>query len=277
MRTWLLKHLVLTLITVIRRTCPVRFHNDPRPALREQGVPYIFAFLHGHQVNVMGGIEANVKAMVSRSRDGELIVEALKRVGCQAVRGSKQSSREDRGGREAVQELVEHLQGGGLVAIAVDGPRGPRGRVHKGAALISQRSGAPVLLVVAKPNRRFIATRAWDRMQIPLPFSRINGYYATPIFPEPGEKLEAYRRRIEAALLQLEQLHDPAEAAHNPPRVTAGSLEAESDSVAADAGFPEARLSLTDSRSGQLDRNDSGEEAAGEPAMRFASRMRIGV
>lgn len=255
MRTWLLKHLVLTLVTVIRRTCPVRFHDDPRPALRAEGTPYIFAFLHGHQMNIMGGIEANVKAMVSRSRDGELIVEALRRVGCKAVRGSKQSSRQDRGGREAIEELVEHLDGGGLVAIAVDGPRGPRGRVHKGAALISQRTGAPVLLVIAKPRWRLIAKRAWDRMQVPLPFSPIHGYYAEPVFPQPGEKLETYRRRIEAELLRMEQLHDPTEAVHNPPRLTSEAIvmEAEaaegddSDAAPSPAGLGVARTNRGDS------------------------------
>lgn len=256
MRTWLLKHLVLTLVTVIRRTCPVRFHDDPRPALRAQGAPYIFAFLHGHQMNIMGGIEPNVKAMVSRSRDGELIVEALRRVGCQAVRGSKQSSRQDRGGREAIEELVEHIHGGGLVAIAVDGPRGPRGRVHKGAALISQRTGAPVLLVVAKPRWRLIAHRAWDRMQIPLPFSPIHGYYAAPVFPQPGEKLESFRRRIEAELLRLERLHDPEEAAHNPPRLTSESGVAEVDSAgedSADAGTSAAVASAPRMNGGESD------------------------
>ena len=287
MRTWLLKHLVLTLVTVIRRTCPVRFHNDPRPALREQGVPYIFAFLHGHQMNVMGGIEANVKAMVSRSRDGELIVEALRRVGCQAVRGSKQSSRQDRGGREAIEELVEHLQDGGRVAIAVDGPRGPRGRVHKGVALISQRSGAPVLLVVAKPDRRLIAKRAWDRMQIPLPFTSIHGHYATPVFPEPGEKLETYRRRIESVLLKLEQLHDPGEAVHNPPRLTTEAPATDTDLAAAEVDFAETGSLRTDSPvdrslgadSVQADavRVDVGQGSPCQTAIRFASRTRIEV
>jgi hypothetical protein len=94
--------------------------------------------------------------------------------------------------------------------------------------MISQKTNAPILLMVPIPNRRLIATRAWDRMQIPLPGSRIDSHFADPIFPIEGEKLENFRKRIEAELRRLEENHDPREAAHNPPVVVQSDRDGES-------------------------------------------------
>jgi lysophospholipid acyltransferase (LPLAT)-like uncharacterized protein len=190
----------------------VKFHNDPRSELKAQGKNYLFAFLHAHQLGMIIGRESGTGAMVSRSKDGELIVPLLKMSGCVPVRGSNRVNRKDRGGMTALHTLVDHVQSGRPAALAVDGPRGPRGRVHKGIALLSQQTGAPVIALVAVAKYRWVATKAWDRMQVPYPFSRIDGYFSEPIFPRAGEKLEAYRQRIEAVLLELEAVHEPTEA-----------------------------------------------------------------
>ncbi len=206
-----LSWLVVGVVLLLRKTCRIHFHNDQRERLREAGCGYLYSFLHAHQLSVVTGSEAGTAAMVSRSNDGSLIVPALQHVGCVVYRGSKKSNSRARGGQQAIDSLINHVAGGRPAAIAVDGPRGPRGRVHKGVAMVSQRTGAAVLNIVAVPRRRWIASKAWDRMQIPVPFHRIDGYFAEPIFPREGEKLEAYRQRIEASLLALEARLDPAE------------------------------------------------------------------
>jgi len=162
-------------------------------------------------MSIIIGSESGTAAMVSRSRDGQLVVPALKLAGCVVFRGSKKSNNRARGGQQAIDSLIEHVRNGGPAAIAVDGPRGPRGRVHKGVAMVSQQSGAAVLVIVAKPKYRWIAKQAWDRLQLPIPFTRIEGYFAPPIFPCDGEKLEAYRQRIETVLRELESQLDPLE------------------------------------------------------------------
>ncbi len=218
MKARILSYLVAVVVIALRMTIRVRFYNDPREELRCQRVPYLFSFLHAHQLALMIGREKGTGAMVSRSRDGELIVALLKMLGLVPVRGSSRTrpgSRGERGGMEALQTLNQHVLSGHPVAIAVDGPRGPRGRVHKGIALLSQQTGAPVLNLVAIAPRKWTITKAWDRMQIPMPFSTVSGYFAEPIYPVAGEKLEAYRRRIEAGLLALEQQFEPGEAIFN--------------------------------------------------------------
>lgn len=208
MTTTFLSWMVAGLVGLLRSTCRVRFHHDPREQLRAQGQGYVYGFLHAHQMSIIIGSESGTAAMVSRSRDGQLVVPALRLAGCVVFRGSKKSNNRARGGQQAIDSLIEHVRAGHPAAIAVDGPRGPRGRVHKGVAMVSQQSGAAILVIVARPKYRWIAKRAWDRLQMPIPFCRIEGYFAAPIFPRDGEKLEAYRQRIEATLREMESQHD---------------------------------------------------------------------
>jgi hypothetical protein len=108
--------------------------------------------------------------------------------------------------------LVEHIRGGAPAYLAVDGPRGPRNRVHNGIALLSQLTGAAVLNIVPVPSRRWILTGTWDRLQIPKPFATINVYFGEPVFPRDLENVEDYRQRIEQSLNALELEHDLVEA-----------------------------------------------------------------
>jgi len=206
-----LSWMVAGLVAFLRATCRVHFHNDPRSRLRAEGQGYVYGFLHAHQMSIIIGSEPGTAAMVSRSRDGQLVVPALNLAGCVVYRGSKKSDNRSRGGQQAIDSLIAHVQKGRPAAIAVDGPRGPRGRVHKGVAMVSQQSGAAILVICARPKFRWIARLAWDRMQLPLPFVRIDGYFAEPIYPQAGEKLEAYRQRIELTLRELEATLDPDE------------------------------------------------------------------
>ncbi len=96
--------------------------------------------------------------------------------------------------------------------MAVDGPRGPRGHVNKGIAVLAKQTGAAVLNVVGIPRRRWIFSNAWDRFQVPLPFTQIEGYFAEPLFYRTGESVEEFRLRIQEQLNGLELLHDPQEA-----------------------------------------------------------------
>ncbi len=152
--------------------------------------------------------------MVSQSRDGDSVALGFRLVGIKTVRGSSTLGGKDKGGLSALTNLIEHVRSGKPAYLAVDGPRGPRNRVHKGIALLSQKTGAAVLNVVAVARRRWIFTRSWDRFQIPKPFSTIDVFVAETVWPQQNERVEQYRRRIEQSLCDLERTYDPAEAKH---------------------------------------------------------------
>ena len=199
-------------VLLLRWTCRVKVGHDPRVALRKEGKPYVYSILHAHQIAAAINRERGTAAMVSQSGDGQLVAPAFHAIGIVTKRGSSNGQGRSRGGAEALSGLVDHVHDGQPALIAVDGPRGPRGRVRKGIASLAQQTGAAVLNVVLVPRRRIVMPKAWDRFQVPLPFTCVDAYFAEPIIAKEDEGVESLRRRIEVSLNALEAEHDPREA-----------------------------------------------------------------
>ncbi len=187
--------------------------DDPRPALRAQGKGGAVGFLHAHQIaGVMGVDDPHVRVMVSRSRDGDLLTPSLRCCGISYARGSSRKNGVDKGGRAALAKLAECVGEQGFGLLAVDGPQGPRNVVHRGVASLAVEFDVPILPVIILPSRRLILGQTWDRMQIPLPFTRITFHWGEPIWPE-GRSVDELRALTAEALLAIEREHDPREAA----------------------------------------------------------------
>jgi len=209
---WLAGWFGALVVQSIRLTCRVRDVNDPRPTFRREGTPFVIAILHAHQLScVINGKEPGLQAMVSRSADGDLLVPTLRTLRMHAVRGSTRTTHQDKGGRAALQQLEEGLRQGLPALIAVDGPRGPRNRVHRGVAHLARRVTAPIIPTVAIASRRKILPRTWDRFQIPLPFARVTQVWGDPIWPA-DLGVDELRARVGQALEALERKYDPVEA-----------------------------------------------------------------
>ncbi|HEY6565105.1 MAG TPA: DUF374 domain-containing protein [Pirellulaceae bacterium] len=209
---WIEEWLTAWVIAFLRASCRIRIHNDPRPALRADSQGYAYSVLHAHQVAAILGGEPGTGTIVSRSRHGGLLVSALRARGIVPIRGSTNRHGRDKGGRAALDALIVHARRGDPVLLAVDGPRGPRNHVQPGIAVLSRRTGASVINVVSIPRRRWVLSRTWDRLQIPVPFSSIDVYFGDPLYPQSNESLSAYCERIEQELNALEHRHDPDEA-----------------------------------------------------------------
>lgn len=204
--------MIAAMVRAIACTCRTSFYNDRRHQLREQGLTYIYAALHAHQLLHIVAGEPGTAAMVSRSLDGELSVPTLHVFGYIPVRGSSRSATGEKGGREALEALKEHLRKKRPAYLAVDGPRGPRNRVHMGVCSLSRDTQTPILGVVALATRKWVLQRTWDRLQIPQPFATIELYFTDPLTPHEDETIAQFRNRIEAELCQLEARLDPEEA-----------------------------------------------------------------
>ncbi|WP_182868523.1 lysophospholipid acyltransferase family protein [Stieleria mannarensis] len=208
-----LPFLVTGFIRLLRATCRVNAINDSRDRLRADGQPYVYAGLHGHQIAmvILAEEKESAGAMVSRSKDGDLIARTLNKLGVIPIRGSGGARR--KGGMTALRAMVNHVCSGKPACLAVDGPKGPRGVVNPGIAMLSQKTGAPVLPMSLVPRRRIVLSRTWDRTQIPLPFCRIDGVFGDPMYPREGESVAEFTRRIQDTLLRMEAEYDPKEAA----------------------------------------------------------------
>ena len=75
-------------------------------------------------------------ALISASRDGELLADAIKRFGFDVVRGSS-----SRLGASAILQLTDVLASGHDVVITPDGPRGPAYELGAGIIFLAQKSG----------------------------------------------------------------------------------------------------------------------------------------
>lgn len=93
--------------------------------------------------------------------------------------------------------LEELLEQGYHVALALDGPRGPAGVIQPGAIYLARKTGRPILYVNIRIERSVRLNRRWDRLEVPLPFSRGTGTLSDPIDVTNGNEEEARRKILE--------------------------------------------------------------------------------
>jgi lysophospholipid acyltransferase (LPLAT)-like uncharacterized protein len=141
-----------------------------------EGAPAVFAFWHEF-LPLMPALSliarklpfyrpTPIHTLVSRHRDGRFIGAVMRRFGILPVLGSS-----SRGGAAGLRNLLAVLKQGDLIGITPDGPRGPRRQAAFGVAQLAALSGVPVVPLAARTSRR-IQLSTWDRMPVPLPFSR---------------------------------------------------------------------------------------------------------
>jgi len=139
-------------------------------------------------------------AMVSASKDGGFLAGIFEIMDVVAVRGS--SSR--RGG-QALLELAKLAQQGYDLTITPDGPRGPRYHVQDGVLALAQVTSLPVIPCSYYFHSK-VQLKSWDRLQIPLPFSRCDAILEKPVtIPREisAAERERLRNQIEQTLLQI--------------------------------------------------------------------------
>jgi lysophospholipid acyltransferase (LPLAT)-like uncharacterized protein len=146
-----------------------------------------------------------IYALVSPSRDGEIIARIASGWGFRIIRGSGSHSMV-----RAWLEMKDRLRQGADLIIIPDGPRGPDRVVKPGGLKLAQETGAilqPFSFSASK--RKFL--RSWDRFLIFYPFSRVVAVYGTPIRVDPALDevgFERTRVEVEKALTALDAAAD---------------------------------------------------------------------
>jgi lysophospholipid acyltransferase (LPLAT)-like uncharacterized protein len=123
----------------------------------------------------------------------------------ETVRGSS-----TRGGISGIKGLARALREGYDVAIAPDGPRGPRYEVQPGVIQLAKLSGRPIFpLTFSAIPRKVLHT--WDHFIIPFPFSRGVFVWGEPIWVDRAEGEGAMKQKallLERKLLEITELAD---------------------------------------------------------------------
>jgi lysophospholipid acyltransferase (LPLAT)-like uncharacterized protein len=135
-------------------------------------MPYIYARFRP---------QARLSTIMSRSKDGSLIADIAARFGVHAMRGST-----SKGAAGVSRAALRALAEGGWVGITPDGPRGPVNTVKPGLASLVRKAQVPIVPVVVHYGWKIRAS-SWDRLQIPLPFSRVEVVVGKSIMPNEQE------------------------------------------------------------------------------------------
>jgi lysophospholipid acyltransferase (LPLAT)-like uncharacterized protein len=164
--------------------------------------PFIACFWHGRMIQIPTLWRWNmpIHLLASAHRDGRLILQMVRHFGIRPIVGSS-----SRGGAAAMRTMMQTIHEGGCIALAPDGPRGPRMRVAPGVISLAKLTAAPIFPVTfSTAYGRVLAT--WDRFFLPFPFGRGVVVYGDPlsVAADADEAaLEAARAALEAHLNEM--------------------------------------------------------------------------
>jgi len=142
-------------------------------------------------------------ALISASRDGDLLTDAVQRFGYDVIRGSS-----SRLGASAILQLTQALASGRDVVITPDGPRGPAYELGPGIIFLAQKSGAPVVPINLEYSRCW-RLRSWDQFIIPQPFAKVRVLVNRPHHVKAtttSEEFESERLALEDAMMELVEM-----------------------------------------------------------------------
>jgi lysophospholipid acyltransferase (LPLAT)-like uncharacterized protein len=151
-------------------------------------------YLRGH---------CDIAMLLSRHQDAEMLSQAARHMGFEVVRGST-----NRGGVQALRELLRKSRHHMNLAITPDGPKGPRRKLAPGPIFLSSRLQIP-LVAIGIGFDRPCRMPTWDRFALPRPFSRARAVVSPRVQIPAGierDGLERYRDRIERLLTGLTEL-----------------------------------------------------------------------
>ncbi len=196
MKNWLLR----TLIELVNRTITFSSENEaPTRALIDHRQPFVLVFWHGSMTYPWWRMRGhNAAALVSQSKDGQLLADLLRSWKYTVLRGSS-----SRGSKEAMTAMRSAVRDGHVLCVTPDGPRGPYHEMKMGAIRVAQTMHVP-LVMVSVGYRRFRRLRSWDRFEVPFPFTRARVMYSDPMIIDPelqGEGLDEKRHELEKIMI----------------------------------------------------------------------------
>ena len=140
-------------------------------------------------------------SLVSASKDGDILEEALKRADNLIVRGS--SSRDN---IKSLKEILRLIKNDYSIGIAIDGPRGPIYEPKAGALYIAMKTGLPMIPITGYTNKKWIFKKAWDRFELPKFFSKSCYYAGEPLYFTKDSDIDSSMELIKSKLHEANRI-----------------------------------------------------------------------
>lgn len=184
----------------------IRNDEDVKKSAKEGG-KFVSAFWHGRMlIPWYINRNYNVAALVSKSKDGEILTRLLKSWSYEVVRGSSHI-----GGKEALKIMEDKVDDGFSFAITPDGPTGPHHKMKPGAVVLAYRKQVPLFLIGTASSKHFVFN-SWDRFQVPKPFSKVVVVFSEPIYIKKDSTRDEIDKLIEVCENRLIELQEEAES-----------------------------------------------------------------
>ena len=165
----------------------------------------VIAFWHGTMIFPWFFFKKQkMSALVSGSKDGELLFRILKKWNYNVHRGSS-----SKGGKDALEKLIELAEENFSIAITPDGPGGPVFKMKPGAVIVSKKSQIPLILIGIGFNKKW-KLKSWDSFEIPKLFSRVNIVVSNPVRINPDLTYDETSNKILECEKILNQLQTEA-------------------------------------------------------------------
>lgn len=178
MKNRLIAYLAFVFYSALKLTWKIRIvESESLKAALKDGRPMVYAHWHGDEIaiiHLLGPYRA--AAMVSTSKDGEIMDIAARLFGAVTSRGSS-----TRGGVSALKGILRLAKQGYRPSVAVDGPKGPLHKVKPGVFEISKLIGAEIFPIASAADKKHVFERAWNKTFLPLPFARLVIVWGEPI------------------------------------------------------------------------------------------------
>jgi lysophospholipid acyltransferase (LPLAT)-like uncharacterized protein len=184
----------------------IKINDDNIKQLEQNNKNYILAFWHGTMLLPWYlHAKQNFVALISKSKDGELLAKILENWNYKVVRGSSST-----GGEDALKIMVDHAKNNHSVAITPDGPRGPAHKLKPGAVVSAKKSKVPLVLAGVGFKKKKIF-KSWDQFEVPYLFSKANIIYSDPVYVDENLTYDETSAMIQECEMKLNELQMQAE------------------------------------------------------------------
>ena len=172
-------------VLTVYKTSKVNLKNRKKiENLLERNESFIYSFWHDQLLMcpLTWQSNSNIKVLISKHRDGDIIAQLISNLGFEAIRGSthKTNKIKNKGGLLSARKMIKSLKNGISIGISPDGPKGPRHKVSEGILSISRLSKSVILPVGIGFKKKWVLN-TWDKFIIPKPFNEITVIWDDPI------------------------------------------------------------------------------------------------
>lgn len=154
--------------------------------------PVVYVFWHGNMF-VMPFLRKGscIKTLASTHRDGRLVAQVVRFFNVGNIPGSSHR-RPYRAFRMMLKAIREENCD---IAIAPDGPTGPRHKMKKGPVELAYLAKVPIVPVRVRYKRAW-QFKSWDRFLVPKPLSEVEVEFLKPVYVHNKEDIEAVNSSI---------------------------------------------------------------------------------